>query len=329
APEALRRGVTGVVAEAAVTRALLRQSVALAHSQDTVCLEGPRGAGKTRLAQLIAAFSPNDLRPLVSVDAAALAAGALEAMLFGPHDHHPAGALQQALGGTLHLQHASQLAPATQRRLLHWLRHHPERPLAPSQAGAASERLPWSQALRFVLSDHQRLRRLVRQGEFDAELYAALDPVELSVPPLSERPEDIEALAEHFILDWMDTQAEGVQMTSLSHEARTAMLRHPWPGHAAELSHRIRRALQVAQGKPILPKHLGLPLDISPFDAAAPTHVRIPTSPSQIAVLGEAPTAAHPSPTKAHARPTVRKTRPGGRSSGLLGKPGVDGRGER
>ncbi len=248
--------VCGAVYESQAMHELIALAVRVARADVPVLITGPSGSGKEKLAEILHANSDRAAGPLVKVNAGAIPEELLESELFGaePGAYTDAkkrrtGRFEAAHGGTLFLDEIGNLSPAGQMKLLRVL-----------QSGQF-ERLGSSRTLtvdtRIVCATNADLPALIASGRFREDLYFRLNVIELSVPPLASRPDDIVPLAELFLAE---LSAQGPSPArALSHAARRVLKAHSWAGNVRELRNRIQRALLVAQGEHVEPQDLGLP----------------------------------------------------------------------
>jgi DNA-binding NtrC family response regulator len=252
---AQRHDLCGIVYESAAMHRVLSVAVQVAASDVPVLITGPSGAGKEKIAEIVQANSRRRARPFVRVNAGAIPDELLESELFGAEPGAYTGAagkrrvgrFEAADGGTLFLDEIGNLSAAGQMKLLRVL-----------QSGAF-ERLGSSQTqkvdVRVVAATNVDLRDSIRAGRFREDLFFRLNVIELAVPPLHERPEDVMALAEAFA---RRLAVEGA-VRPFSSAAREALRDHTWPGNVRELQNRVQRALLVGGGPEIAPEDLGLP----------------------------------------------------------------------
>lgn len=254
----------GMVVASAAMRELVALAARVAAADVPVLITGPSGTGKEKLAELIHANSSRRRRPFLRFDAAALPETLLEAELFGAEAGAFTGATKRrigrfeaASGGTLLLDEIGNLTPTGQAKLLRVL-----------QAGRL-ERLGSSQSIevdvRIVAATNTDLGRAIAAGAFRGDLYYRLAVIELEVPPLARRREDVLPLAERFLAA---AQQVGGEPLRLSEGARRALLAHAWPGNVRELRNRIQRAALLAAGARVEPADLGLELARGPAPAA-------------------------------------------------------------
>jgi len=266
-PEA--RGPVVPVAESAAMRALLEAADDVAATPTTVLLLGESGTGKELVARHLHAASGRP-GPWVAVNCAALPAELLESELFG-HERgaftgateRRAGRFEQAHGGTLLLDEISELPLALQAKLL--------RALQEREIDRVGGQRPVPVDVRVVATSNRDLAEMVRRGHFRADLFYRLDVFPLVVPPLRERPEDLEPLARALLGE--AAQGLGREAPPLSAAALEALRQHPFPGNVRELRNLVERALVRSRGRAVEPIHLGL----SPAcGAAAPAAQDLP-----------------------------------------------------
>ncbi|ROR34697.1 sigma-54-dependent transcriptional regulator [Inmirania thermothiophila] len=237
----------------------LRAMIAkLARSQAPVYISGESGTGKELVARMIHEQGPRAAGPFVPVNCGAIPAELMESELFG----HVKGAFtgaaadkeglfQAAEGGTLFLDEIAELPPHMQVKLLRAIQEKAVRPV-----GAARE-VPVD--VRILSATHKDLAALVQAGEFRQDLYYRINVIELAVPPLRARREDIPALAEHFLA--RIAAAHGGEPPRLGAAALEALMRYPFPGNVRELENILERACTLCEGDEIRPEDLQLPED--------------------------------------------------------------------
>jgi transcriptional regulator with PAS, ATPase and Fis domain len=158
------------------------------------------------------------------------------------------GVIRAADGGTLFLDEIGELPLELQPKLLRFLENGEVQPLG--------EQKPRVVDVRVLAASHRDLGRLVRDGRFREDLYYRLNVVPLAVPPLRDRPEDIVALARHFVARLTPSESEP---PALAPDTLAALAAHPWPGNVRELRNVIERALAFAPDTAVLrPGHLRL-----------------------------------------------------------------------
>ncbi|HEX4965195.1 MAG TPA: sigma-54 dependent transcriptional regulator [Thermoanaerobaculia bacterium] len=220
-----------------------------------VLVTGPSGAGKEKLAEIVQANSGRRERPFVRVNAGALPDELLESELFGAEagaytgaTRRRVGRFEAADGGTLFLDEIGNLSASGQAKLLRVLQSGRFERLGSSETRRVDVRL--------ICATNADLRREIAAGRFREDLFYRLNVIELQVPPLAARPEDVIPLAERFLRDL--SPAPTGTLWRLSPEAREALVRHAWPGNVRELENVLRRAVLVAAGDTIGAGDLGL-----------------------------------------------------------------------
>jgi DNA-binding NtrC family response regulator len=223
----------------------LRDQVArVALTDFTVLIEGESGTGKELVARQIHDLSRRRKGPFVAVNCAAVVETLLEAELFGIEDRTATGVrgrrgkFECADGGTLFLDEVSDLALSAQAKLLRAIQD-----LAVERVGATGSRRVNT---RIVAATNRPLAGLVANGLFRGDLFYRLSGVDLHVPPLRERREDIPELATHFL-----ERHRATRMLSLSDGALDALRLYDWPGNVRELERLIERAVALAGGRQI------------------------------------------------------------------------------
>jgi DNA-binding NtrC family response regulator len=227
----------------------------VAASAAPVLITGEHGTGKEVIAQWLHAESQRAERPWIVVNVGGLSDGVFESELFGhvkgaftDAKHDRVGRFEMADGGTLFLDEIANIAPTQQAKLLRAL-----------QTGEL-ERVGSSKTrhvdVRILSATNADLREEVRAGRFREDLLFRLNTVEIRLPPLRDRPEDIPALAAHFL----ERHARRYRkpLSGFDAAALDALLRHPWPGNVRELDHVVERTVLLARGETVGLADLGL-----------------------------------------------------------------------
>jgi DNA-binding NtrC family response regulator len=247
-----RADLRGLVFQSRRMHELVSLAVHVAPSDAPVLISGPNGSGKERLAEIVQASSRRADKPFVKVNAGGLPDQLLEAELFGAEAGAYTGAtklrvgrFEAAHGGTLFLDELGNLTPTGQMKLLRVLQTGEFQRLGSSVTRTADVRL--------ISATNADLRAEIAAGRFREDLYFRLNVIELTVPALATRPEDIRLLAEHFLARHADRGP-----LALSPEAVAALERYDWPGNVRELENRIQRAALVCDAGVIRASHLGI-----------------------------------------------------------------------
>jgi DNA-binding NtrC family response regulator len=250
-----RHDLCGAVWASERMHAVVTLALQVARADVPVLITGPSGAGKEKIAEIVQANSRRADKPFVRVNAGALPDELLESELFGAEagaytgaTRRRVGRFEAADGGTLFLDEIGNLSPSGQMKLLRVLQTGRFERLGSSETRRVDVRL--------ICATNADLRREIAAGRFREDLFYRLNVIELSVPPLSERPEDVVPLAERFLRDLSPSPTGAVWR--LDSEAREALVRHPWPGNVREIENVLRRAVLVASGETLRVEDLGL-----------------------------------------------------------------------
>ena len=242
-----RYDLRGIVFAAPATQRVLTLACKVARADVPVLVTGPNGAGKERIAEIIQANSSVREGPFVTLNCGAIPSELVEAELFGAEAGAYTGAtraregkFEAADGGTLFLDEIGNLPMSGQIKLL--------RVLETGRFERLGSNREKQVKVRVISATNADLRAMIRAGSFREDLYYRLNLIEIELPPLRERREDILPLAEHFL----DGAAQ------LSAAAREALLGHDWPGNVRELKNAIQRAVLLAPGTLLQPGDLGL-----------------------------------------------------------------------
>ena len=246
----LSQGLGAMIGRSVEMEKLYRILSKVAQSTHPVLVLGESGTGKELVARTIHAYGPNSQKPFLPVDCGSLVPTLIESELFGyvkgaftGANRSKDGLLVSAEGGTVFLDEIGELSLDLQAKLLRALQEKEVRPVG------ATHRVPIK--ARIVAATNRNLAEMVETGSFRKDLFYRLNVVNLRLPPLRDRREDIPLLAAHF-LDRLSRE-HGVKFT-LSDEALRTMMRHDWPGNVRELENSVERACALSSG-PIL--HLG------------------------------------------------------------------------
>jgi transcriptional regulator with PAS, ATPase and Fis domain len=207
----------------------------------TVLIEGESGSGKELVARQIHDLSSRRGNPFIALNCAAIVDTLLEAELFGIEDRTATGVkgrkgkFEHASGGTLFLDEVADLSPSAQAKLLRAIQERVVERVG-GHAGRAVD-------IRLLVATNRPLRDLVQQGEFRSDLFYRLSGVELKVPPLRSRRDDILELARYFLV-----RHGGLRALGLSPEAENALFSYDWPGNVRELERMMESAVVLARG---------------------------------------------------------------------------------
>jgi len=216
----------------------------VAHSDAPVLIEGETGVGKEYLARAIHLMSPRAEKNFVAVNCGAVPETLLESELFGYEKGaftsattRKPGLVEEADGGTLFLDEIGEMSPTMQVKLLRFLDDRTFRRLGGTQLLRAD--------VRIISATNRDLLQQVAEGKFREDLYYRLAVIPLYLPPLRQRPEDIEVFAQYFARKFGGDEVE------MSKEAMEKLREHSWPGNLRELANVMRRALLLRRGPAI------------------------------------------------------------------------------
>jgi two-component system nitrogen regulation response regulator GlnG len=243
----------GLVAASDGVLNAVKTIVRVAPTTATVLIHGESGTGKELLARLLHQRSRRAAGPFVAVNCAAVPENLLESEFFG----HEAGAFtgavarrvgrfERASGGTLFLDEIGDMSMALQAKLLRAIQEHEVERVGGTQPVAVD--------VRVVAATNRDLERDITDGRFREDLYYRLAVVVVTLPPLRERGEDIQLLAEHCVRRAADDHHLPVPV--IAPETMSLLRAHPWPGNVRQLKNTLERAVLVSDGAYILPAHL-------------------------------------------------------------------------
>jgi DNA-binding NtrC family response regulator len=239
----------GVISSSPLMQAVFRDASLIAPSETRVLLTGESGVGKEVVADLIHAWSARSKGPLVKVNCAAIPENLLESELFGHEKGSFTGALQQRIGrfeeangGTIFLDEIAELPPPLQAKLLRVIHDG-------TFARIGSNRHLQTDA-RVLAATNRDLEAQITAGLFREDLFYRLNVMEIHIPPLRDRPEDILPLATHFIGQFSRRK------TRFSAAATACLANYRWPGNVRELRNAMERAALLSRGEIVLPEHL-------------------------------------------------------------------------
>jgi two-component system response regulator PilR (NtrC family) len=254
-PERDRRSRDTLLGESQVMRTIRSTVEKLSRSQAPVYISGESGTGKELVARLIHTKGPRSDSPFVPVNCGAIPSELMESEFFGHKKGSFTGAFndkdglfQIAAGGTLFLDEIAELPLHMQVKLLRAIQEKAVRPVG------AQQEIPTD--VRILSATHKNLGRLVESGQFRQDLYYRLNVIQLQVPALRERREDIPMLAEHFLKQL--ARRDDIHYR-LADDALTALSQYPFPGNVRELENILERATTLCEGTLISSSDLRLP----------------------------------------------------------------------
>ncbi|HQR31236.1 MAG TPA: sigma-54 dependent transcriptional regulator [Blastocatellia bacterium] len=251
----LRRGgdwQQGIVGSSPSLRRVIDQARAVAETSATVLITGESGTGKEMLAKFIHNISPRARAPFIACNIAALPETLVESELFGHEKGAFTGAAIRRQGrfemadtGTMFLDEIGEMSPSMQVKLLRVLQEREFERLGGQQKIKVD--------IRVIAATNRNLEQMIEAGQFREDLYYRLNIVNLELPPLRERPEDIPILANHF---GMKASAKhGKQPPSFSQSFQDRLVAYRWPGNIRELENVVERAVVISQS-PVLDETL-------------------------------------------------------------------------
>jgi len=225
----------------------------VAPSDSTVLVTGPSGTGKELIARTVHALSPRRKSPFVALNCAAIPETLLESELFGykkgaftdARKDKP-GRIAAAEGGTLFLDEIGDLPRLTQVKLLRFLQDRVYEPLGSNTSVRAN--------VHVIAATNRELLELVRAGSFREDLYFRLNVVQIEIPPLCQRVEDVPLLVNHYVRLFRESTGKTIQ--GFADEAMARLLGYPFPGNVRELENIVERAFILCQGDRIGVEHL-------------------------------------------------------------------------
>ncbi len=283
---------TGIIGSCPAMQEMYKRITRVAPMSSTVLIRGESGTGKELVARALHEESPRRERALISVNCAAIPESLIEAELFGYEKGAFTGAntqrkglVEAADGGTLFLDEIGELPLEAQARILRLLQEKEVRRLGATQTRSVDVRL--------VAATHRNLNQLAAEGRFREDLYYRLNVIELKLPPLRERGNDIIEIAEKLL----EKTCQRLHVAALTFDTDSinAMLAYPWPGNVRELENAIERAVILAENHQITPDLLAIDLDI-------------PILTKQVDVIEEEPAAAAKAQETVEAAPLSRES---------------------
>ncbi|MDX1529057.1 MAG: sigma-54 dependent transcriptional regulator, partial [Gammaproteobacteria bacterium] len=271
-----------LIGESEVMQKLRTTIAKLARSQAPVYISGESGTGKELAARMIHEQGPRADAPFVPVNCGAIPAELMESELFGHKKGsftgavaEKAGLFQAADGGTLFLDEVADLPLLMQVKLLRAIQEKAVRPVG------SEKEVPVD--VRILSASHRDLAALVAAERFRQDLYFRLDVINLTVPSLRDRPEDIPELCAHVLSRLAGQSASGVP--TLSDDAVALLQSYPFPGNVRELENVLERAMTLCEGSEIQAADLGLPGNVQSEAVTGEVEGQSPESDDLDAVL--------------------------------------------
>ncbi len=268
-----RFGMQNIIGAALPMREVLEMVQQVAPARASVLLLGESGTGKEMIAKAIHRLSPRAHQPMVTVHCAALSPTLLESELFGHEKGAFTGAyerrigrFEQAQGGTLFLDEIGEIDGSTQVKLLRFLGERTFQRVGSSKTITADVRL--------IAATNKKLEEMVRAGTFREDLFFRLRVVEIRLPRLQDRREDIPLLAQAFLREFAAENDK--RIAGFTAEALATLTAHAWPGNVRELRTAVEHAVVLCRGERITPRDLpasvrvGVGAGETPLAAAAP-----------------------------------------------------------
>ncbi|MFA4830081.1 MAG: sigma-54 dependent transcriptional regulator [Thermodesulfovibrionales bacterium] len=222
-------------------------------TKSNILILGESGTGKGLIAELIHCNSPRRDRPFISINCSAIPEGLLESELFGYKKGAFTGAVSDKLGliplahqGTLFLDEIGDMPPNLQAKLLKVLETGEVYPLGDIK--------PRIVDVRIISATNVDIENRLKNGRFREDLYWRLNVIEIKIPPLRERKDDIEMLAAHFMNTYTEEHKKDIK--GIDKQALSLLIEYPWPGNVRELRNIIERAVVLTEGNYITPKDL-------------------------------------------------------------------------
>jgi Nif-specific regulatory protein len=242
-----------IVGESPSLRKVITDAFKVANSKTSTLVLGESGTGKELLARLIHRAGPRKDKPMIVINCAALPDTLLESELFGHEKGSFTGALARKIGkfeladhGTIFLDEIGEMSPGMQAKLL--------RVLQEGVFYRVGGNVPITVDVRVIAASNRNILQEMREGRFREDLYYRLNVVQIHVPSLRERREDIPRLAKYF-LDIFN-QERGLPHLTISDKAIARMIQYDWPGNVRELRNAIERAVVMGNDHEIMPEHL-------------------------------------------------------------------------
>lgn len=249
-----------IIGESDVMRKVFSTIDKLSDTDANILILGENGTGKDVIARLLYRNSPRNGKPFVTIDLGSIPDQLFESELFGYEKgaftdarKSKAGRMEVATGGTLFLDEIGNLSLPMQSKLLTSIEKRQISRLGSTQATTIDVRL--------ICATNADIGQLVEEGKFRQDLLYRINTIELHIPPLRERGNDIILLAEHFLQLYARKYQK--EMRGLTREARNKLLKYAWPGNVRELQHTMERAVILGDGSLLRPENFIFQLSAS------------------------------------------------------------------
>ncbi|EKD82018.1 MAG: hypothetical protein ACD_39C01520G0002 [uncultured bacterium] len=262
-----------IIGSSTATTDVLNLVSRVAGNDVTVLITGESGTGKEMVAETIVQQSPRKVKPFLKINCAAIPSELLESQMFG-HERgaftgavsRQEGCFERADGGSLFLDEIGDMASMTQTKLLRVLQEQEFERIGGNETIRVDVRL--------IAATNKTLLDEIKRGKFREDLYYRLNVVEIHIPPLRERMEDVTELVEHFVEEFR--QKYNKPDLAISKQAMQTLLNYSWPGNVRELRNVIERAVVLSRTAQIesedFPEKIGQP-SLLPGDSAEEDHI--------------------------------------------------------
>ena len=270
-------GYRSIIGESPSMKEIFETIATVSRSRSTVLVTGESGTGKELVARAVHYASPRKDGPFVMLNCAALPVDLMESELFGHEKGAFTGAIkrydgrfQRADTGTLLLDEISEMNFNLQAKLLRVLQEREFEPVGSSETVNVD--------VRIIATTNRNLPSCIRDGSFREDLYYRLNVINIHIPPLCDRAEDIVPLAKHFIEKY--NRENGKAIEGVADDVLESWLKYPWPGNVREFENTVERAVVMCKSKKIVAKDLAIPkaqarlADVAPVSDA--TRIVIP-----------------------------------------------------
>ena len=253
-----KKPTPAIVAKSPSMQKVLQSIEVIAPTTAPVLIKGETGVGKELIARAIHAMSDRNTKHFMAINCGAIPETLIESALFGHEKGAFTGAIEvhqgffeRADGGTLFLDEVDSLSPAVQTRLL--------RVLQEGELERVGGKQTLSVNVRIISATNQNLENLIEQKQFRKDLFYRINVINLFIPPLAERPEDLPYLV-HLILQRLNKKYNK-QIESVNRDIMQKIRHYPWPGNVRELENALERALLFSQGDEITQMDFNLPVE--------------------------------------------------------------------